>query len=435
MLELVLQASQGGTTLLSVVMIVFFCIFIIALCGIFSNKDEEKEPSHSQPRTTPEHHEKPIIQKSYWESYKEKHIDKANEIERLLEIDMSSLSDRNVKEKVEMLERFSKSMNCTISQLKGAYLKEINQYPDSLIPQMIVSTKHEMTNEMSLFHVSENNTCSALMIKWLQERLQSIPNNESYWESWKRQNPEKASALQTLTHLDFAQMEDEDVKQTIQSFSRAAEANGLSDWSQIKDYLLKKLNEMTKDCSEEEIILLLENLISQEVDYARIKPSNTASSYFKQWYVEYINSKDTISLSPEEVFRKEYRSKLINKIGSNARISLFCEGYDSPIAHEMMYLMYQHLRNRELKAEAERQDLWPKYMQIIIEETGKITEKYCHAALQECIEYYNFPDKKVITQYRCPECGSRQIVDSIDGFLCKECWNRWWAPRGINLYL
>jgi uncharacterized protein YbbK (DUF523 family) len=98
--------------------------------------------------------------------------------------------------------------------------------------------------------------------------------------------------------------------------------------------------------------------------------------------------------------------------------------------------MYQHLRNAELKAEAEKQGLWNKYMQIIVEETEKVTKKYCHVFLQECIEYYNYPDKPVITRHRCPSCGSTNITDDIDyGLECNECGRTWNAPYGKRLYL
>ena len=121
---------------------------------------------------------------------------------------------------------------------------------------------------------------------------------------------------------------------------------------------------------------------------------------------------------------------------SNAVIPLFCEVYDSPRAHEIIHLMYQHLRNGELKAEAERQGLWNKYMQIIVNETEKVTERYCHASLQECIEYYNFPDKKVVTRDRCPNCGSRRVTDDFDfGLECMDCGSTWNAPLGKRLYL
>ena len=188
-----------------------------------------------------------------------------------------------------------------------------------------------------------------------------------------------------------------------------------------------------------EILVTLDHLISIEVEHTKVYPSNTMTHYFKIWFEEGLKEKESSSLTPEETFRKEYRGKLINKIGSNAFIPLFCEGYDSPIAHEIMYLMYQHLRNGELKAEAERQGLWNKYMQIIVNETEKVTERYCHASLQECIEYYNFPDKKVVTRDRCPNCGSRRVTDHFDEFYfgleCLDCGSTWNAPLGKRLYL
>ena len=60
----------------------------------------------------------PVKQKSYWENYKESNPTKAKEIEDVLSIDMSKLSDRDVKEKIQMLDRFSQNLNCSIPQIK-----------------------------------------------------------------------------------------------------------------------------------------------------------------------------------------------------------------------------------------------------------------------------------------------------------------------------
>lgn len=155
---------------------------------------------------------------------------------------------------------------------------------------------------------------------------------------------------------------------------RMTEANGITDWRQIKDSFLKKFEDMAKDLCEEEALNVFDTLISQEADFAHIKYRNTASFYAKQWYEELINNKQSEPLMPEELFRKEYRGKLIKKIGTNANIPQFCHGYDSPISHELMYIIYQHLRNGELKAEAEKQGMWNKYVQIIVEETEKVTQ-------------------------------------------------------------
>jgi hypothetical protein len=78
---------------------------------------------------------------------------------------MSKLSNRDAREKIQMLDRFSKSLGCSISQTKAAYLKEMEQYPTRLISQMIESTTREMVNEVNMFHILEGNTCSALMIE------------------------------------------------------------------------------------------------------------------------------------------------------------------------------------------------------------------------------------------------------------------------------
>ena len=425
---------------------VFWLALGIALVYYGNQKEEEKKkneiastPKPQQPvrvESKPVQVAEPVKQKSYWENYKDTNPNKAKEIEGLLSIDMSKLSDKDAKEKIQMLDRFSKSLNCSIHQMKITYLKEMEKFPARLIPQMIETTKKEMVNEVNMFHISEDNTCSALMIEWLKEQQQNAPKDESYWEAWARENPEKAKAMETLTKQNFAEMEDKDVKQTIDSFIRMAETNGLQDWSQIKDIFHKKFKDLTKELCEEEILVLLDHLISEEVQQTKAYPTNTITHYFKLWFEERKKEKESSTLTPEETFRKEYKGKLINKIGNNAFIPLFCEGYDSPIAHEIMYLMYQYLRNEELKAEAEKQGLWNKYMQIIVDETEKVIERYCHASLQECIEYYNFPDKKVVTRDRCPNCGSRRVTDDLDfGLECMDCGSTWNAPLGKRLYL
>ena len=425
---------------------VFWLALGIALVYLANQKEEEKKKneaaSTSKPKLTPIIENKPvqvtepIRQKTYWENYKDTNPSKAKEIEELLRIDMSKLSNRDAREKIQMLDRFSKSLGCSISQTKAAYLKEMEQYPTRLISQMIESTTREMVNEVNMFHILEGNTCSALMIEWLKERQQNEPNDESYWETWKNQNPEKAKALEILTERDFNEMSTMDVKQTIKAFSSVAEKHNLEDWMDIKDYYVSSYASFSENLGEEEALKEISSILLDENNRANVSLFNSVYNYAKQWIQEYKENNADRLLSPEDKFRKEYRDKLINKIGSNANISLFCHGYDSPIAHELMYIMYQHLRNAELKAEAEKQGLWNKYMQIIVEETEKVTKKYCHVFLQECIEYYNYPDKPVITRHRCPSCGSTNITDDIDyGLECNECGRTWNAPYGKRLYL
>ena len=425
---------------------VFWLALGIALVYFGNQKEEEKKKKESNsspiPQQSPIIESKPIEtmepvkQKTYWQNFKDSNPTKAKEIEDLLRIDMSKLSNRDAREKIQMLERFSKSLGCSIFQTKASYLKEIEQYPTRLIPQMIESTKKEMANEVDMFHILEGNTCSALMIEWLKERQQNAPKDESYWETWKNANPQKAKALETLTGRDFGEMSTMDVKQTIKAFNGIAEKHNLDDWMDIKEYYVASYASFSENLGEEEAMRAISSILLEENNRVNVSLFNSVYNYAKQWIQEYKENNADRNLNPEDKFRKEYREKLINKIGSNANIPLFCHGYDSPIAHELMYIMYQHLRNSELKAEAEKQGLWNKYIQIIVDETEKVTKKYCHVFLQECIEYYNYPDKPVITRHRCPSCGSTNIMDDPDyGLECNDCGRTWNAPYGKRLYL
>ena len=325
---------------------VFWLALGIALIYFGNQKEEEKKKNEATStlkpnpspviETKPVKDTEPVKQKTYWENFKEINPSKAKDIEELLRMDMSKLSNRDAKEKIQMLERFSNSLDCSILQTKATYLKEMEQYPTRLIPQMIETAKREMANEVDMFHILEGNTSSALMIEWLKERLEKDSKDENFWETWKNENPEKAKALIVLTKLDFNEMDDLDVKQITDSFKRMTEANGITDWRRLKDSFLTKFEDMAKDLCEEEALNAFDTLISQEADFAHIKYRNTASFYAKQWYEELIKNKQSEPLTIEESFRKEYRRKLINKIGTNANIPLFCHGYDSPIAHELM---------------------------------------------------------------------------------------------------
>ena len=108
--------------------------------------------------------------KTYWETFKESNPSKAKEIETLLGFELSTLSDRDAREKKETLERLSESMKCSISQIRETYLKEIEKFPASLIPQMLESTSREMSKEMEIVKAY----FPYLEIEDLQERIQSL---------------------------------------------------------------------------------------------------------------------------------------------------------------------------------------------------------------------------------------------------------------------
>lgn len=153
-------------------MIWFILAILFAILAFYFHNSADKmenstksnpQPSYAAPKS-----------KTYWESFKESNPTKAKEIETLWGLDLSTLSDRDAREKKETLERLSKGMNCSISQIKENYLKEIEKYPARLIPQMIESTSRELSKEIETFHIREGNSASALMVKWLRERHKEL---------------------------------------------------------------------------------------------------------------------------------------------------------------------------------------------------------------------------------------------------------------------
>ena len=199
----------------------------------------------------------------------------------------------------------------------------------------------------------------------------------------------------------------------------------------------------------DKMIEMTEKEMEKEANNFSISKNNTACALLLVWMKErkvflemsnvYNKSTEEESLddqlSPEDSFKKRYSGILVKQIGNNANIPLFCEGYDSPIAHELMDIMYAFLKDKTEKEKADRLGYGKRYVFIIIEETEKIVKKFCHAALQECIEYYNFPNKEVVTSFRCPHCGSWEVWNEDYGFECGECGRTWHAPLGYNLYL
>lgn len=196
-------------------MIWFILAIIFAVLAIyFHNSANKMDSSYSSrpqsPIATPK-------VKTYWENFKDSNPTKAREIEDVLGLDFSTLSDSDAKEKIGTLERLSKSMNCSISQIKENYLKEIEKYPARLIPQMIESTSRELTKEMETFHIKQENTATALMVKWLKERHKALGAPDA-----------NISASPTEKEMEIAKAyfpstDDEDIKERIKSLREMSE--------------------------------------------------------------------------------------------------------------------------------------------------------------------------------------------------------------------
>lgn len=288
----------------------------------------------------------------------------------------------------------------------------------------------------------------------------------SYWEKWKKDNPQKAKVIESCVDKKLSDCTDRDAKEIVDAFTRMAHANNISDWNEIKPFMLYKLTKMVDDLGETQAFSILENAIQEEIAHTQALRNNTGTYIAFSWLKQAMdNAKkegkpfsnaskraekcsylSSLSESPKdysdeeknqivEQFRKEYISHLMSAIGDNINIPFFCEGYDSPVAREIMLVMYSYLRNDSLISKAKQEGLWKKFFFLIVKETNKITDKYCDADVQECIEYFNFPDKPVKTSRRCPTCHSRNVFcEDIGQYECMDCGATWFAMHGRDTY-
>ena len=278
-------------------MIWFILAIIFVILAFYfhssANKMEDSIKSYSQPAAAA-----PIV-KTYWESFKESNPTKAKEIETLWGLDFSILSDRDAREKIETLERLSKGMNCSISQIKDNYLKEIEKYPARLIPQMIESTSRELSKEMETFHIMEVNTASALMVKWLKERHKELGSPDANIAA------SASEKEMEIVKLYFPYKKIEDLKERIKSLREMSELfkcpiEGLE--KLYKDDVMKKY-----DGTYENFHFLLEaykymaNQAYEVAPRVALKPENTSYGIMCDWLSDIMESERKKFIDNKEV--------------------------------------------------------------------------------------------------------------------------------------
>ena len=327
----------------------------------------------------------------------------------------------------------------------------------------------------ALYKQSDNNRSASnyhtqppSISKPAERQVSVVPSRPplSYWLKWKQDFPARASIIEETFYGDISNISDTEAKQVVDAYSRMANANNISDWSVIKPTMLNKLTEMVDALGETTAFTILDKAIQEEIEHTHSKEVNTGTYIAREWLKEsiqtakqkqkffstastkvsvcsYLTTPKVIDRAYTDVeknyianqFKDEYIAQIMNKIGDNVQVPLFCNGYDSPIAREIMHIMYSYLRDEQFVQKAKQEGLWNKLMFLIIEETNKITDKICDCDVQECIEYYNFPNKPVVTSRRCPSCGSRKVFcEEIGDYECMECGCVWHALHGRNTY-
>lgn len=162
----------SGTLLLGVIGI---CLYYL---GKKNENSNQEDANHRQ-------NIKEVSQQSetYWQRYKRFNPTKASAIESITGRNMAIQSNKDAQELVSSLERWAKNIGCDIQNIKTEYLKSFKSvFGKEDTKDIIEHLKNfKYTEEANLFHISQSNTCTHFMIKWLTESMQketaSSPNN------------------------------------------------------------------------------------------------------------------------------------------------------------------------------------------------------------------------------------------------------------------
>lgn len=282
------------------------------------------------------------------------------------------------------------------------------------------------------------------------QKKQSI-EGESFFEQWRKKFPNEYDALQQLTGRNLTKISDVDARQLIISFARMADVNNLYDWRDIKTFILAKFSEMYDDIGEKESIDVINETIKLEVEKTNYKIENTASYYTRIWFLDFVKQEKRKPFIRKTIIfpnnyddknelldsiKNQYKEALDDFVKQLVKKRLCCIGYDSEVAQEIMKHMYYYVRDLRFQEFAKKGGIWNEITNYILEQTGIITEEYCKADIQECMDYFNYPYSPVRTSHRCPYCGSKHIsIEDYGDIECRECGCEWHAPLGYNMYI
>jgi len=116
---------------------------------------------------------------TYWESIKRLNPRLADDIEKLTNENFSVLKDKDARERVNSLKRWSENSKTPISQLKVYFMKTfIPLFSDDELLDVLKSLPEKQIEEANRYGISTQNTCTVLMIMWLNEYIEDLNNNK-----------------------------------------------------------------------------------------------------------------------------------------------------------------------------------------------------------------------------------------------------------------
>ena len=170
---------------------------------------------------------------------------------------------------------------------------------------------------------------------------------ESYWQNYKRNNPTKASAIESITGRNMDMQSDKDAQELIASMERWAKNIGC----EIKDIKKEYLRTFKSTFGDEDTKEILEHLKKEkyveEANHFHISLQNTCTYFMIEWLTNYLNNETTKNNNIKSRNRQSARDLITSENASlkfvenpnTGKIFFVCgskKGYVSPAAVEKM---------------------------------------------------------------------------------------------------
>lgn len=192
------------------------------------------------------------------------------------------------------------------------------------------------------------NTKSENSYRTTNQNQVSAPQ-ESFWQRYKRLNPTKACAIESITGRNMAMQSDKDAQELVSSMERWARNIGC-DIQEIKTEYLKSFNSAFDNKDTKDILEHLKKVkYTEEANHFHISQSNTCTYFMIQWLTEDMQKQSTKSntnaiqsrnrMSARELVISENATLKFVENPNTGKVFFTCgskKGYVSPAALEHM---------------------------------------------------------------------------------------------------
>ena len=154
--------------------VVFFCLAVICFIlyiVLHQKADEEERRSYS---SVPKMQEPPQKTLTYWERYRLEQPRKANAIIDM-NIDFSSLSDKDVRERIKSIDGFHERTGRSLKELKDELLRKTEEaFDNQQIDYLMKVLDAAQSEEARRMNISPNNSILGLCKSWIYQTLNEI---------------------------------------------------------------------------------------------------------------------------------------------------------------------------------------------------------------------------------------------------------------------